>query len=278
VVIPAPYWVSYPDMALLADAEPVIIPAGPELGFRITPAQLQRAITPRTRVLVLNSPSNPTGAVYDEAQLTALAEVLLRHPRVVVLTDDLYEHIRWVDEPFKNILNVCPALADRTLVVNGVSKAYAMTGWRIGYAAGPAALVRAMVKVQGQSTSGPCSVSQAAAVAALEGGLDCVRTMCRAFKERHDFIVPALDSLPGVACEPNGGAFYAFADFREAIASLQGIEDDIGLCERLIEHAGVAVVPGSAFGAPGHVRLSYASSIEVLTEALERIRGVLSRG
>ncbi|MEM9388345.1 MAG: pyridoxal phosphate-dependent aminotransferase [Pseudomonadota bacterium] len=276
VIIPAPYWVSYPDMALLADAEPVIIAAGPEAGFRITPAQLQRAITPRTRLLVLNSPSNPTGAVYSEAELAALAEVLLRHPKVAVLTDDLYEHIRWADEPFKNILNTCPALADRTLVVNGVSKAYAMTGWRIGYAAGPATLVRAMVKVQGQSTSGPSSISQAAAVAALEGGLGCVKAMCRAFKERHDFVVHALDGLPGVACEPNGGAFYAFADFREAIAGLAGIEDDIGLCERLIEHAGVAVVPGSAFGAPGHVRVSYATSVDVLREAVNRIASVLT--
>ncbi len=275
VIIPAPYWVSYPDMALLADAEPVIVPAGPEAGFRITPAQLQRAITPRTRLLVLNSPSNPTGAVYSEAELAALGDVLLRHPRVVVLTDDLYEHIRWADEPYTNILNACPALYDRTLVVNGVSKAFAMTGWRIGYAAGPATLVRAMVKVQGQSTSGPCSISQAAAVAALEGGLDCVHEMRRAFHERHDYIVPALDALPGVACEPCGGAFYAFPDFREAIAGMAGIEDDVGLCERLLEHAEVALVPGSAFGAPGHVRLSYASSLPVLQEAIARIDRVL---
>ncbi|MEO0973166.1 MAG: pyridoxal phosphate-dependent aminotransferase [Pseudomonadota bacterium] len=278
VIIPAPYWVSYPDMARLADAEPVIVAAGPEAGFRITPAQLHRAITPRTRLVVLNSPCNPTGAVYSPDELLALAEVLLPHPGVTILTDDLYEHIRWAGDGFKNIVNVCPALYDRTLVVNGVSKAYAMTGWRIGYAAGPASLVRAMVKIQSQTTSAPSSISQAAALAALEGGLDCVHAMTRTFRERHDYFVPALDQLPGVACDPCGGAFYALADFREAIASIDGVEDDIGLCERLLEDAEVALVPGSAFGAPGHVRLSYASSHEVLAEAIERIEGVLRTG
>ncbi len=275
VIIPAPYWVSYPDMARLADAEPVIIHAGPEAGFRISPAQLDAAMTAKTRIFVINSPSNPTGAVYDEAELQALGEVLRQHPQVLIVTDDLYEHICWAEAPFRNLLQACPDLYERTVVVNGVSKAYAMTGWRIGYAAGPAPLIRAMVKVQGQSTSNPCSISQRAALAALTGDQSCVARMTAAFRERHDYLVPALNALPGVSCPPAAGAFYAFPDFREAIAGLDGIGDDVALCEHLIEQAGVALVPGSAFGAPGHVRLSYATNIPVLEEAIARIGRVL---
>jgi aspartate aminotransferase len=278
VVIPAPYWVSYPDMARLADATPVIIDAGLDAGFRITPQQLEAAITPRTRLFVINSPSNPTGAVYSRSELQALGEVLQRHPQVLVVTDDLYELIYWADEPFNNLLTACPALYERTVVVNGVSKAYAMTGWRIGYAAGPAPLIKAMTKIQGQSTSNPCSIAQKAAVAALDGDHDCVATMRRAFKERHDYVIPALNGLPGIECPPGLGAFYAFANCSDAIDALPGVEDDVGFCEFLLERADVALVPGSAFGAANHVRLSYATSLEVLQQAVQRIGRALASG
>jgi len=275
VVIPAPYWVSYPDMVLLADGRPVIVAAGRDQQFRITPEQLEAAITERTRLFVINSPSNPTGMAYGEDELAALGEVLRRHPRVMIATDDMYEHIRWSEAPFRNILNVCPDLRDRTIVLNGVSKAYAMTGWRIGYAGGPAWLIAAMKKIQSQSTSNPASISQAAATAALEGDQQCVRDMVRAFRERHDWLVAALNALPGVDCLPGDGTFYAFPSFHAVIEALPGVDDDVALAETLIEEANVALVPGSAFGAPGHMRLSFATSLDVLQEAIDRIRRVL---
>ena len=273
-VIPAPYWVSYPDMVLLADGIPVMPSAGPEQGYKITPKQLAAAITPKTRLFLLNSPSNPTGAAYTAAELKALGEVLLEHPRVLIGTDDMYEKIWWGSEPFASLLTVVPALYERTITINGVSKAYAMTGWRIGYCGGPKEIVTAMGTIQGQSTSNPSSISQKAAVAALNGDQECVAQMNRAFKERHDFIVAALNQLPGISCRPGSGTFYAFADVRGAIKNL-GLRDDNAFAELLINQAGVAVVPGSGFGAPGHMRLSFACSLDTLREAVRRIGAVL---
>jgi len=280
VIIPAPYWVSYPDIVLLADGRPVFIEAGIEQGFRITPAQLEAAITPRTRMLVINSPSNPTGAVYTGDELAALGAVLRRHPQVLVATDDMYEHILLGDTPFSNILNACPDLYDRTMVLNGVSKAYAMTGWRIGYAAGPAEIIAAMENIQSQSTSNPTSISQVAAEAALNGDQACIRPMVEAFRERHRYVVDGLNALPGVRCAESGGAFYAFPDMRQAIARLHAAgrlteATDLALTEYLLEH-GVAAVPGSAFGAEGYLRLSFATSMQNLQKAIERIGAALT--
>ena len=276
VIIPAPYWVSYPDMVLLADGKPVIVEAGLEQGFKITAEQLEAAITARTRLLVLNSPSNPTGVAYTRAELAALGEVLRRHPQVLVATDDMYEHILWSEEPFANILNACPDLYERTVVLNGVSKAYSMTGWRIGYAAGPKVLMQAMKNIQSQSTSNPTSIAQVAATTALNGDQACIQVMLQAFKQRHDFVVEALNAIDGIQCLPSQGAFYSFPDMREAIARLEGVADDVALAEYLLEHAGVALVPGSAFGAPGYMRLSFATSIDNLREAAARLDRALS--
>jgi aspartate aminotransferase len=275
VIVPAPYWVSYPDIALLADAEPVVIFAGPEQGFKITPKQLAAFITEKTRLFVLNSPSNPTGAAYTRAELEALADVLREHPRVMVVTDDMYESIYWADEPFSSFLTAAPDLFDRTITVNGVSKAYAMTGWRIGYAGGPKPLIAAMKKIQGQSTTNPCSIAQRAALAALTGDQTCVREMTMAFRKRHDYLVPALNSLPGVNCLPGAATFYAFPDVTGAIEAIDGVDGDVQFASYLLDEAGVAVVPGSAFGAPGHVRLSFACKLETLEKAIERIRNAL---
>jgi aspartate aminotransferase len=274
VVIPAPYWVSYPDMALLADGVPVFIDAGANQGYKITPAQLEAAITPRTRLFILNSPSNPTGAGYTRGELEALGAVLARHPRVMIGTDDMYEHIWWGPEPFCSLVTACPSLYDRTVTINGVSKSYAMTGWRIGYCGGPADLIAAMATIQGQSTSNPTSISQKAAATALNGDQGCVAEMNKAFKGRHDFIVQGLNSLRGVSCLPGFGTFYAFANVGQAMANL-GCFDDNDFAERLITDALVAVVPGSGFGAPRHMRLSFACSMATLEKALERMRKVL---
>jgi aspartate aminotransferase len=274
VIIPAPYWVSYPDMAMLADGIPVTPGAGPEQGYKITPKQLAAAVTNKTRLFLLNSPSNPTGAAYTRAELRALANVLLEFPRILIGTDDMYEKIYWGSEPFMSLLTVAPELYDRTITVNGCSKAYAMTGWRIGYCGGPKEIVAAMTTIQGQSTSNASSISQKAAVAALNGDQKCVADMNRAFKERHDFVVAGLNSLPGVSCLPGAGTFYAFADVRGAMRNL-GLRDDNAFCEYLLDKALVAVVAGSGFGAPGHMRLSFACSKELLEKAIERIRAVL---
>ena len=275
VVIPAPFWVSYPDMALLAGGVPVIVSAGPEQGYKITPAQLEAAITPRTKLFILNSPSNPTGAAYTRAELAAEAEVLLRHPHVVIGTDDMYEHIWWGPEPFCSLVTACPALYDRTVTINGVSKSYAMTGWRIGYCGGPAEIIKAMATIQGQSTSNPTSISQRAATVALNSDQSCVHEMNRHFKARHDWLVAALNSLPGVSCLPGFGTFYAFANVKGAMEKL-GCADDNAFAEKLITDALVAVVPGSGFGAPDHMRLSFACSMETLEKAVERMRAILS--
>jgi aspartate aminotransferase len=274
VIIPAPYWVSYPDMAMLADGVPVTPYAGPEQGYKITPAQLSAAITPKTRLLLINSPSNPTGAAYTAAEWRGLGEVLLQHPRIVIGTDDMYEKIYWGSEPFASLLTVVPQLYDRTVTINGCSKAYAMTGWRIGYCGGPAELIAAMSTIQGQSTSNPASMCQKAALAALNGDQACVAMMNKAFKERHDYFIAALNTLPGVSCRPASGAFYAFADVSQAIGKL-GLKDDNAFAEYLIHKAGVAVVAGSGFGAPGHIRMSFACSRATLEQAISRMRGAL---
>ena len=275
VIIPAPYWVSYPDMVVIAGGVPVILNTDESTRFKITAAQLDAAITPKTKVVVLNSPSNPSGVAYTADELKALGEVLRKHPHVLVATDDMYEYIWWADFGFENILTVCPDLYDRTIVLNGVSKAYSMTGWRIGYAAGPVKLISAMTKVQSQSTSNPTSISQVAAEAALNGGRDCVTPMVKAFKERHDYVVKTLNEIPGFSCIAADGAFYAYPNVKEAMAKA-GIDNDIDFAEKLLLEAGVALVPGSAFGTPGYMRLSFATSMEVLQDALARIKKALS--
>lgn len=277
VIIPAPYWVSYPDMVMLAGGIPVVIAASQEHQFKITPEQLEAAITPLTRLLVINSPSNPTGAAYTSSELHALGEVLRRHSQVLIVTDDMYEHIYWGQEPFCNIVNACPDLYERTLVLNGVSKAYSMTGWRIGYIAGPATLIQAMKAIQSQSTSNPTSISQVAAQAAIEGDQACVKAMCQQFKHRHDFVVEQLNTIPGIQCAPGSGAFYTFPNVQAIITSRKEIKDDVELAENMLNEVGVAVVPGAAFGAPGHLRLSFATSMENLGQALERIATFLKR-
>jgi len=277
VIIPAPYWVSYPDMVMLADGIPVMVSAGIDQHFKISPEQLEAAITPLTRLVVINSPSNPTGSAYSGEELAALGEVLRRHPHILIATDDMYEHILWTAEPFVNILNVCPDLYERTMVLNGVSKAYSMTGWRIGYAGGPAPLIEAMKNVQSQSTSNPTSISQVAAQAALEGDQSCISRMCKAFKERHDFVVKELNTIPGVRCIPGQGTFYTFPNVEGMIDRLDGLHSDVDLAEFLINEAGVALVPGSAFGAPGHLRLSFATDLETLREATRRLKNVAKK-
>ena len=277
VIIPAPYWVSYPDIVTLAEGTPVIVEAGIEAGFKITPEQLAAAITPRTRLVVINSPSNPTGVTYSHAELKALGEVLRGHPRVMVATDDIYEHITWHDEPFANIATLCPELRDRAIVLNGVSKAYSMTGWRIGYAAGPEWLISAMKKIQSQSTSNPASISQAAAQVALDGDQACIRTMVDAFEQRHQYVVERLNAIEGITCLPSQGAFYSFPNCAPAIAAL-GLADDLAFAEHLITRHGVALIPGTAFGAPGYLRLSFATSMDNLSRALDRIEQAVTQG
>lgn len=276
VIIPAPYWVSYPDMVLLAEGKPVIIDTGIEDRFKVTAEALEKAITPRTAMVVLNSPSNPTGVAYSRQELSAIAEVLLKYPNILVVTDDMYEHIIWNEEGFVNILNSCDELYDRCMVLNGVSKAYSMTGWRIGYAAGSPQVIKAMKKIQSQSTSNPCSVSQAASVAALNGDQSCIQTMLKAFKERHDFVVDRLNGIDHIQCTPSDGTFYSFPNIQSFINSNDRMSNDVDVANHLLENAGVALVPGSAFGAEGYMRLSFATSMENLEKALDRIEKVFS--
>ncbi len=272
VIIPAPYWVSYPDMVLLADATPVIVNASQAQNFKISPEQLRAAITDNTRLFVINSPSNPTGSAYSLAELKALADVLLDYPNIIVATDDMYEHILWEKNTFINILNACPALYPRTMVLNGVSKAYSMTGWRIGYAAGPEELISGMRKVQSQSTSNPCSISQVAAENAITGDQGCIDTMMVEFKKRHDYVVDELNTIEGVECLKTDGTFYVFPNIEKLIARLDNINNDLDLAEFFIEKAEVAIVPGSAFGCSGHMRISIATSMKNLEIALQRIK------
>jgi len=276
VIIPTPYWVSYPDMTLLADGVPVVVECGADTQFKITPEQLAAAITPKTRLFVINSPSNPTGMAYSKDELAALGEVLRQHPHVLIATDDMYEHILWDAGSFVNILNACPDLTDRTMVLNGVSKAYSMTGWRIGYAAGPASIIKAMKKIQSQSTSNPTSISQYAAEAALNGPQQCIADMMVHFKQRHDYVVDRLNKMPGVECLSTDGTFYVFPSVTGLIDAIDGVNDDLELAEYLIEKASVALVPGSAFGSPGFARISIATSMENLSNALDRIEKAIA--
>lgn len=272
VIIPAPYWVSYPDMVLLAGGAPVFIETTQAQRFKITPEQLRAAITAKTRLIFINSPSNPSGAAYTLEELKTLGEVLADYPNVVIATDDMYEHILWQPGSFVNILNARPDLYERTVVMNGVSKAYSMTGWRIGYAAGPADLIEAMCTIQSQSTSNPTSISQIASETALTGDQSFIGRMCVEFKKRHDFVVAALNQIDGIDCLTTDGTFYVFPNVEKLIARLDGIDDDLEFSEYLIEKAGVALVPGSAFGTPGHIRISIATSMANLDSALARIR------
>lgn len=272
VVIPAPYWVSYPDIVLLAGATPVIIETTPEQKYKITPDQLAAAITSKTKLFFINSPSNPSGVAYTADELKALGAVLNEHPQVLIAADDMYEHILWSGS-FVNILNVCPELYERTIVLNGVSKAFSMTGWRIGYAAGPVSIIKAMTTIQSQSTSNPCAIAQKAAVAALNGGLETVQFMVRAFKERHDYLVERLGAMSGIDVIPADGTFYLFPHVQGLMDRL-GFADDIAFADYLLQEVQLALVPGSAFGTPGCVRLSFATSPAILKQAMERLAQV----
>ena len=270
VIIPAPYWVSYPDMVLLAEGVPVIIATTPAQRYKISAQQLEQAITPKTKMIFLNSPSNPSGVAYTLDELKALGQILIKHPQILIATDDMYEHILW-RQPFANILNACPQLMDRTIVLNGVSKAYAMTGWRIGYAGGPAPLINAMKIIQSQSTSNPCSIAQKAAVAALTGGNESVIEMVNAFHQRHDYVVDRLLSMPGIEVIPADGTFYIFPSV-QAIIEKHGYANDLVFSEQLLQDTGLALVPGSAFGNEGCIRLSFATSLDTLKDALNRLQ------
>lgn len=276
VIIPAPYWVSYPDIVAYAGGTPVFVPAGAAQGYKISATQLDAAITPATRWVILNSPSNPTGAAYTAAELGTLGDVLRRHPHVMILTDDMYEHVWYADTPFSTIAEVCPDLFDRVLTVNGCSKAYAMTGWRIGYAGGPAWLIKAMAKLQSQSTSNPCSIAQAAAVAGLNGPQQFLEERNRAFRERRDMVVAMLNDAPGLSCPLPEGAFYVFPDASECMGKRTPdgirIDTDAALIDYFISAARVAAVPGHAFGLSPAFRISYATSIDVLRDACRRIQ------
>ncbi|MCH7694572.1 MAG: pyridoxal phosphate-dependent aminotransferase [Proteobacteria bacterium] len=276
VIIPAPYWVSYPDIALLADGKPVSVPCPVEGGFRLRPEDLERAITPKTKWLILNSPSNPSGAAYTEAEMRALTDVLMKHPHVWVLTDDIYEHIIYDGFTFVTPVQVEPGLMERTLTLNGVSKAYCMTGWRVGYAGGPVDLIKAMNKVQSQSTTHTSSISQAGAVAALNGPTDFLARNASAFEERRDLVVAMLNQAKGLSCPTPEGAFYVYPSCAGAIGRTtpegKTIATDDDFVSHLLDAEGVAVVQGAAFGLSPHFRVSYATSTEVLEEACARIQ------
>jgi len=275
VIVPAPYWVSYPDVTRLAGGKPVILAATRENGFKVTPEALERAITPRTRWLMINAPNNPSGALYTREELKALTDVLVRHRHVALMTDDIYEHIRFDGREFVTALQLEPSLRDRTLVVNGVSKAYAMTGWRIGYGAGPAELITAMNKLQSQSTTNPNSIAQAASIAALLGPQDSVRANTAQFEQRRDIVVAALNRVPGIECHKPEGAFYAFASCegllgrRTRAGTVLETSDDVVLF--LLDQANVAVLSGAAYGVEGYFRISFAISTDALNEACARI-------
>lgn len=270
VIIPAPYWVSYPDMVLLAQATPIIISTTPAQRYKMNAEQLEQAISPKTKMIFLNSPSNPSGIAYTLDELKALGAVLKKHPNILIATDDMYEHILW-SQPFCNILNACPELYAQTIVLNGVSKAYAMTGWRIGYAAGPAPIMNAMKTIQSQSTSNPCSIAQRAAVAALNGPLDSVYEMVSAFHQRHDYVADRLLGIPGIEVIPADGTFYIFPSVQTFIEK-RGYANDLEFSEKLLKEVGLALVPGSAFGNEGCIRLSFATGIDTLKDALNRLQ------
>lgn len=273
VIMPAPYWTSYSDIVALAGGTAVVVPCSVEEGFKLGPAALKAALTPKTRWLMLNAPSNPSGAIYTAEEIRALAEVLRDHPQVWVLSDEIYEHLNYV--PFTSFKEAAPEMAARTLVVNGVSKAYAMTGWRIGWGVAPAELVKAMGAVQGQITSGACSIAQAAALAALQGDQDVLVTRRAALRARRDMVVAALNAMPGVTCSSPDGAFYVFPDLREAMAR-GGFDSDAALCAWLLDTVGLAIVPGRAFGLPGFARISFAYAEADLREGLSRMHRALT--
>lgn len=275
-IIPAPYWVSYPDMVILAGGKPVIVSSNIDQGFKISAQQLKAAITDKTRLVVINSPSNPTGVTYTRADLQAIGEVLKDHPDIIIASDDMYEHIVWSDEPFCTIAEVCPDLNQQTVTMNGVSKAYSMTGWRIGYAGGPADLIAAMTKIQSQSTSNPCSISQMATLEALNGDQSCIKTMLAAFKERHDYVVKRVNNITGMQALASQGAFYTFVNMQELIDDIDGVSNDVELADYILSQAEVALVPGSAFGAEGYMRISFATSMDNLQEALDRLEKLFS--
>ena len=274
VVIISPYWVSYPDMVILADAKPVIVETHQEDDFNIDMDSFKAALTDKTKLLILNSPSNPTGITYTKEQYESMGKILSDYPNVLIATDDMYEHIYWGNEPFTSFAEACPNLFDRTITVNGVSKAYAMTGWRIGYCGASESIVKGMKKVQGQSTSNPSSISQVAAIAALNGSHDVVKMMVDEYKKRHDYLCDALNDINGFNTSPGTGAFYLFPEVRSVIES-KGFADDIEFSSFLIDQANVAVIPGSAFGAEGSIRISYATSMELLKESISRIKSSL---
>ena len=269
-IVLAPYWVSYPDIVKLCDGKPVVVSAGLDAGYKVTPQQVEAAITERTRLIFFNTPNNPTGVSFSRSELEALGEMLAAHEQILAVSDDIYEHIYWGDEPWLTPAQVWTGMQDRIVTVNGVSKAFAMTGWRIGYAAANVDLVNAMRKLCSQSTSNPCSISQAAAAAALEGDQSVLATMRDAFKERYEYMYEAVNALPGMRCAPAQGAFYVFADAREAIRA-SGLENDTQLAEKILSEAEVALVPGAAFGAEGHLRFSFACGMDDLKEAMRRI-------
>jgi len=271
VIIPAPYWVSYPDMVLLAGGNPKIIKCNENDGFKLTPKNLKKAITKKTKWLILNSPSNPTGASYTKEEIEALSEVLIKNKNVHILSDDIYEHITYDNFNFFTIAQVSK-LKNRTLTMNGVSKSYAMTGWRIGYAAGPKEIIKAISKIQSQSTSNPSSISQAAAVEALNGTQDFIQERSNAFKERRDFVVNSLNNIKGISCLKPSGAFYVFPSCKKLLGKKTKLKTDKDFVEKLLEEALVAVVQGSAFGLNGYFRISYATSMDNLKKALERIK------
>jgi len=274
VIIPSPYWVSYPDMTKLAGGTPVFIATTTSTRFKITADQLEKAITSKTRLLILNSPGNPSGMAYTLEELKQLGEVLRKYPEILIVSDDIYEYILWKPNTFANILNACPDLKSRTIIGNGVSKAYAMTGWRIGYIAAPEYIIKGVRKIQSQSTGCPNSIAQKAATVALDSSRDFFTPMLEAYQTRHDLVVHRLQQLEGMQCLPSDGTFYLFPDASAAIKQLE-LEDDIQLAEFLLEKAKVAVVPGTAFGMPNHIRISCATSEENLNKALRQISKVL---
>ena len=275
VIIISPYWVSYPDMVLLADAKPVFVDTFQENNFSLDLNAFSNAVNEKTKLVIINSPSNPTGITFTRSDYESIGAILENYPNAYVATDDMYEYIYWGEEPFVSFAQACPALFDRTITINGVSKSYAMTGWRIGYCGGPTDVIGAMKKVQSQSTSNPSSISQAATIAALNGSKDEIYTMVEQYKIRHDYLCSALNAIEGFKTSPGTGAFYLFPEVKNVIEK-KGFSDDVELSEYLIESANVAVVPGSAFGSKGYIRLSYATSLENIKEAVERISKSLS--
>jgi aspartate aminotransferase len=276
VIIPAPYWVSYPDMVVLAEGRPVIAACLAQNDFKLTAEELEAAITPATRWLILNSPSNPTGSVYNQHELKALAEVLLRHPQILVMSDDIYEHLIYGKAEFSTLAQVEPKLFSRTLTCNGMSKAYCMTGWRVGFAGGPEPLIRAMAKLQSQSTSNPTSISQHAAIAGLTGGRAFLKDMLNAYEERRNSVVNLLNGIESITCATPDGAFYVYPSCQGLNGAISPdgtrLENDTDVCAYLLEAAKVTVVPGEAFGSPGYFRVSYALGIDQLVEACDRIQ------